>query len=109
MLDYDKKIDILYNQVIEERKQYYEHPENKLDPLSRKILAIGTKLDQMSNNLYLIWNDPKIPRGSFDKLQKDFVKLLSMVMMYFDPGVIDRLVKEFDYDIAKKKMLGKME
>jgi len=107
-MDYDKKIEILYNQVLAERKEYFKHPENKLDPLSKKILAIGTKLENMSNNLYLIWSNPNTVMKEFDVLQKNFIKLLDKVMMFFDPGVVDRLVNEYDYDLAKKKMLDKM-
>ncbi len=109
MEDYDKKTEILYHKVVEERRADRKSNKRKMDPLSKKIIDIGTRLEEMHGNLYQIFSNPKIPRAVFDKLQKDYIKLLDKTIMYFDPRVVDILVNEENMRIMKKKMLEEME
>jgi len=108
-MDHDKKIEILYNQVVEKRKQAMEHPEKKLSSSQQLTVDLGVRLENTHENLYQIFANPKIPRAVFDKMQKDFVKLLDKTIMYLDPGVIKVLMDEEIMAQAKKKMLENLD
>lgn len=104
-MDLDKKIEIIYNQAQEKRKQAMMHPEGKFDP----FLIIGKDIDTLGQQLYLLWSDVNFPRKNFDVLQKSFVKMLNFIIMNTDPVVIDALINEEIITKAKKKFVSDLK